>query len=125
MPPTSAMIFAGRRRATAGAIEVRLKPLHRTIFLRPGTSDISCIEQVFVNNDYALPFALDPTIIVDAGANIGASVLYFSNKYPKSTIIAIEPETSNFGLLTKNCAELENVICINAALWPEDVPLSF
>src|SRR4051812_35664533 len=34
-------------------------------------------------------------LILDAGANIGASCVYFSTAYPKSMVIAIEPEKHN------------------------------
>lgn len=42
-------------------------------------------------------------LIIDAGANIGASCVYFSTKYQKSFVIAIEPEKNNCNLLRLNC----------------------
>jgi FkbM family methyltransferase len=42
-------------------------------------------------------------LIVDAGANIGASCVYYSTAYPEARIIAIEPETENCRLLRLNC----------------------
>lgn len=46
-------------------------------------------------------------LIVDCGANIGASVLWFTARYPEAQIVAIEPSPENFGLLAKNCAGLD------------------
>jgi FkbM family methyltransferase len=41
-------------------------------------------------------------LIVDCGANIGASVLWFVNRYPKAHVVAIEPAPDNFALLEHN-----------------------
>lgn len=40
--------------------------------------------------------------IIDLGANIGASVLFFSKTYPKARIYAIEPLVENIELLKEN-----------------------
>ena len=41
-------------------------------------------------------------LIIDAGANIGASCVYFSALYPKATVKAVEPEKNNCVLLRLN-----------------------
>ena len=46
-----------------------------------------------------------------------------AQRYPHAKIVAIEPETSNFELLKKNCGDLPNVILIHGALWPYDQDL--
>lgn len=48
-----------------------------------------------------------PKLIVDAGANIGASAVYFHLSYPGSLIVAIEPEKMNCRLLHFNCDDLD------------------
>lgn len=95
------------------------------IFFRKGTSDLECLEQVFLNQDYAIPYPVGDGVIVDGGSNIGAATLYFKRQYPRSRIIAIEPDASNFELLQKNCGGLENVELLEAALWPVTTRLSF
>lgn len=42
-------------------------------------------------------------LIVDCGANIGASALWFEAQFPTSQIVCIEPEPGNFALLQRNC----------------------
>ena len=42
-------------------------------------------------------------LIVDCGANIGASVLWFLARYPKAHVVAVEPAPDNFALLRHNC----------------------
>ena len=46
-------------------------------------------------------------LIVDCGANIGASVLWFNTRYPNAHILAVEPAPDNFELLQKNCSRLD------------------
>lgn len=45
-------------------------------------------------------------LIIDAGANIGASCIWFVLKFEKSTILAIEPDTDNCELLKINNSNL-------------------
>jgi FkbM family methyltransferase len=92
---------------------------HNVVFRR-GTSDISCLEKVFRTQEYSSPFPTEAKVIVDAGANIGAATLYYSQLYPKAKIVAIEPESSNFKILVKNCGHLPNVTLIQGALWNEE-----
>ena len=46
---------------------------------------------------------INTPLIIDAGANIGTSCVYFSSLYPKSMVIAIEPEKNNCSMLRLNC----------------------
>ena len=41
-------------------------------------------------------------LIVDCGANIGSTSIYFSKLFPKAKIISIEPDIQNFSLAKKN-----------------------
>ena len=49
-------------------------------------------------------------IILDAGANIGASVVYWTLHFPSARIVAIEPDLANFRLLEKNTQGLNTVL---------------
>ncbi len=95
------------------------------IFLRKNTSDIDVFNQVLVNLEYNINEEINPKIIIDAGANIGLTSLFFSNKYPGAKIIAIEPEKDNFKFLVKNCSTLKNIIPINKAVWSDNNPVHF
>lgn len=95
------------------------------INLRIPSSDFPTYIQVFINKEYDFSVEKQPEVIMDAGANIGLASIYFTNKYPGSKIIAIEPERNNFELLKKNVAPYKNIIPIQAALWDknEDIDL--
>lgn len=46
-----------------------------------------------------------PAAVIDIGANVGTSVIYFRNKLGADTkFFAVEPVTDNFNLLKANCA---------------------
>lgn len=77
--------------------------------------------EIFTQHTYYMDFDIAEPIIIDAGAHIGLTTLYFKKNYPKSKIWAIEPIKKNFQLLRKNCEEnvLEDVVLIEAALSEE------
>ncbi len=105
-------------------LEIYLAPIKRNVIVRYGTSDIFCLQNIFLDNEYMTPFDVDPKVIIDGGANIGMSTLFFSQKYPRAKIVAIEPEISNFELLKRNCGDMPNVTLLNAAIWPTDRTLA-
>jgi FkbM family methyltransferase len=108
----------------------------RTIRLRTDSSDIGTYNQIFVRREYDfsyLPHAAqfrsskDVTdsraqgvTIVDCGANVGCSVMWFANEFPGAKIVAIEPDLANFELLNQNVADLDDVRTIRAALWSSE-----
>jgi FkbM family methyltransferase len=108
---------------TGEEIRIRLSASGHDVFLRCGTSDLPCLEKVFRMQEYEARFPSEPKVIVDAGANIGMVTLYYSQLYPKAKIIAIEPESSNYRILVKNCGNLPNVTLIQGALWSHERPL--
>jgi FkbM family methyltransferase len=104
---------ARRYRDVALSIPVLLK-LHRRglrdpIHLRLGNSDFTVLEEVFAIGvykrvkDWELP---DKPKIIDLGANIGMSTLYFDSLYPQCRIVAVEPDETNCRLIHKNCRRL-------------------
>ena len=58
-------------------------------------------------------------LIVDAGAHIGASVVWFAQAFPGCQVVAFEPDPGNFALLTQNTEGLD-VELHNAALGSID-----
>jgi FkbM family methyltransferase len=58
--------------------------------------------EVFITRQYALPTQTPLRRIIDAGANIGLSALFFALEHPQSRIICFEPEPRNYELLRRN-----------------------
>jgi FkbM family methyltransferase len=115
-----------RRLWTPGGAEQTLEVpgISHPVVVRAGTADASTFEHVFIWNDYDLRYPDGVETIIDAGANIGLSAVFFANRFPGATIVAIEPEAGNFALLQRNTASYANVVPLHAALWSEDTDLS-
>lgn len=90
--------------------------LDHPLYLRNNTSDIPTFFQIFYELDYDIQIK-NPKIIVDCGANIGLSSVFFKKKFPNSKIIAIEPEESNYELLLKNIEGYDNICPLKRAVW--------
>lgn len=90
------------------------------VYLRTCTTDTSTYQELLLRNEYALPLPFTPSVIVDAGANIGMASIYYALSYPAARIIAIEAEQSNFEMLRRNVAPYPNVTPVHAALWNRD-----
>jgi len=85
--------------------------------MRFSTSDQCVYKEVVLDKDYEFDLGLTPKIIVDAGANIGLSSIYYANRYPSAAIIAVEAEVSNFAMLERNVRPYKQITPIHAALW--------
>lgn len=59
-------------------------------------------------------------LIVDCGANIGASALYFAEQFPRARVLALEPQPGNFDILSRNCAGNPRIVPLRAAVASED-----
>lgn len=89
-------------------------------YLRVPSSDVQTYMQVFFSHMLDFDVKKQPGVIIDAGANIGLASIYFSNRFPEAKIFAIEPEESNFKMLSMNVAPYHNIKPIHAALWNEN-----
>ena len=87
------------------SIVVRLKTGDKLMIRREPTNDLSVAHEVFVQQIYQprLTNARDDVrLVVDVGANVGYSVIYFARLFPEAKIIAIEPNPVNLKVLTRN-----------------------
>jgi FkbM family methyltransferase len=99
-------------------------PVTPSVFGRPITASSAygvaeLFEEVFLTGQYAVDLGPAPYII-DGGANIGLSVLYFRRRHPDSTILAFEPSRVAFEHLRRNAVGLEGVRLEQAALGEHD-----
>ncbi|MEI6180915.1 MAG: FkbM family methyltransferase [Chloroflexales bacterium] len=107
-------------------VQLHVPGYRAPIYLRTEIADISVFDKIFIQREYELPFPLkNPQLIIDGGANIGCSTVFFAQKYPSARIIAVEPERSNFELLVRNTRAYPQVTAVNAAIWPSKTVLDF
>ena len=106
-------------------------------FFRPNSiGDKGVIGQIFTQNDYDITIfplykrfrryinrIIDDgrqPLIIDAGANIGASSLYFNALYPESKIIAVEPDIGNCDIFRVNCGRIDNITLVEGGIASND-----
>ncbi len=97
--------------------------------LRSQTSDLLVFNQVILHEEYKplLGFVSeysnsdDIIGVVDAGANIGLTSLYFSSCFRNAKILAVEPSPENFAALKNNIFHnnCTQIIPFQNALWFE------
>lgn len=88
---------------------------------------IKTYEELFLEEIYRFQTKSEQPVIIDCGANIGLSSLYFKSIYPNATLHAFEPDAVLFQLLEKNTQvnDFTNTHLHQAAVWIEDTNLSF
>jgi FkbM family methyltransferase len=108
-------------------------------FRNDSIGDNGVIQQIFQNRDYDFSMwqqgkrllqhhreqiRSGRSLIIDAGANIGASVVYFLETFDSSIVYAIEPDEANFEILEMNTRRFTNRINFHGAISSTDGELA-
>jgi FkbM family methyltransferase len=56
-------------------------------------------------------------LIIDCGANIGLSGVWYSRQFPEAKIIAVVPDQPNLEIASKNLAAYPNVTLVSGGVW--------
>jgi len=90
-------------------------------------SFLSQYHSIFKEEAYAFSPRQGPPVIIDGGANIGLTTLYWKRQFPEARITAFEPGPHVFNALKANIErfELENVELLQKGLWKKDGSLTF
>ena len=98
-------------------VDLRLRIGGNVCPLRMRYGDIFVLGEIFHEKQYELQSPLPPQpVIVDAGANIGVSAMWFLGRYPDAILHAFEPASDNYRLLTENFAHMERARLFQVAL---------
>jgi FkbM family methyltransferase len=112
------------------AVDVRARDsaFSTTLRLRPDSTDVEIFSQIFLYAHYrtydmarcadiaAYYDSCAKPLVLDLGANIGLSALYFAKNWPKATIVGVEPDQGNYTLFCQNTAGQENIAPIRGAI---------
>ena len=84
------------------------------------------LKEMFIDDLYRQELPEQPYII-DCGANIGLSIIYMKQLYPKAEILAFDPDIKNFELLAANIRSFgyDQVTLRKEAVWIQDTVLHF
>lgn len=108
---------------TGNTSSVKIPGTANSVTLRKNTTDVAVFKHIFIQEEYKFKTDLKPKFIIDAGANIGLSSIFFSNQFPSAKILSIEVEKENYTVLVKNTESYPNIIPLNAGLWDKTVAL--
>jgi FkbM family methyltransferase len=88
--------------------------------------DLFSSREVWIDECYRLPQGSTPKYIIDLGANIGVTSLWFAKNYAAAKIIAVEPSPDN-ARITRLNFETNGVPgeVVEAAIGPEDGTILF
>jgi len=65
-------------------------------------SDNYIFSEVFIDKCYDIDLLSTPEKILDLGANVGYSSIYFKKKYPSARVACVEPIEENLSILKQN-----------------------
>lgn len=99
----------------------------RPVEIVDAASFIYMYKDIYEQEIYRFPASTDRPYIIDGGANIGLSVLYFKELYPESRVVAFEPDDQIFAVLERNVrgADYRDVELVKRALWSSETSLTF
>jgi len=105
----------------------QIKVHHWELHVPDAASFLSAYREIFVEKIYAFRSKEVVPRILDLGANIGLSVLFFKQLYPQAEITAFEADPEIFAYLEKNVHGngYTDVQLINKAAWHEKTILEF
>jgi FkbM family methyltransferase len=114
-----------RWRSNRNAVKLTSRYLAHPVLARSGTSDLLVFDQVLVEREYRCLDELSLRgLIIDCGANVGYSSAYFLSVFPEAVVVAVEPDPSNFSMLTTNLAPYRGrCTAIQGAVWPDEEAL--
>lgn len=83
--------------------------------------------EIFLKGIYEFKADIDKPYIIDCGANIGLSVIYFKQLYPDAVIVAFEPDQNICAVLKKNVGTFgfTDVAVHQEAIWKENGIIEF
>lgn len=88
----------------------------RFIFTCISRSDIAVCKEVFLLEEYKWEAIVDPKIIIDLGAHVGDTALYYHACYPQAQIYAVEPDPVSFARLCENTKNIKEITPVHAAI---------
>jgi len=101
--------------------------LGKEVIYADSASFLFIYDEMFNKQIYKFESSTENPYIIDAGANIGLSIIYFKQLYPNAQIVAFEPDDKIFKILKSNITSFEfnNITLIQKALWDSETTLSF
>ncbi len=107
--------------------DVEVKVNNWNLLIPDSASFLYLYKEIFLDKIYTFNSEQAAPKILDIGANIGMSVLFFKSLYPQADITAFEADPTIFNYLKKNIKDngFHDVNLINKAVWHENTTMIF
>jgi FkbM family methyltransferase len=107
-------------------VETEVNFFEKNIKVPDAASFLFLVNELFQKEIYKFNTKNKTPLIIDCGANIGMSVLFFNMLYPNAKIIAFEPDPKILKYLKFNLKIFNvNATIIPKALWDKETTLTF
>ncbi|MEO8149865.1 MAG: FkbM family methyltransferase [Bacteroidia bacterium] len=110
----------------------RYLPATTTIFTKEirvtdAASFLFIYDEIFNKQIYKFKSVTDNPHIIDCGANIGLSIIYFKQLYPKASVIGFEPDGKTFDTLKYNMNQFgfSDIELKQKGVWDKETVLNF
>jgi FkbM family methyltransferase len=89
------------------------------------SSDMSVLGEIFVDEEYScLRDLKNVSLVLDLGANVGFSSVYFLSCFPEARLVAVEPDERNVAVCRNNLVAYGNrALLLHGAAWSESTRL--
>lgn len=109
---------------------INLSQGKQDIYLRTHSGDIFVFYEIFLEHTYQLPKEWTKNIktIVDLGANIGMTTLYYYQLFPQAHFVCVEAAPINFSILEQNLSVLSannKLTALEGAIYNESGEVAF
>jgi FkbM family methyltransferase len=107
--------------------EIEIGFYNHIIKVPDAASLLSLNHELFGREIYKFKSEKHEPVVIDCGANIGLSIIFFKKLFPKARVIAFEPDKKIFEYLEFNVKsfQFDNVELINKGLWEKETTLKF
>jgi len=115
-------------RQTPDRYGIRLEAGASDVWLRCRSGDLFILHEIFTCAAYRIPHACLGRVrtVVDLGANVGLTTLFFAQLFPEARYICVEPNPANAALLRRNTAWMgSRAEVIEAAVGAHSGQVSF
>jgi FkbM family methyltransferase len=104
-----------------------VKVLNYKIDVPDMASFLGQFRELFADDSYKFIAKSEKPVILDCGANIGLSCLYFKSLYPKAKITAFEADKNIAGILSTNLQKnnINDVKIVDSAVWVHNNGIEF
>lgn len=117
------ILYSGKKRYKK--CEVNL--FGKKIIIADGLSFVWQFHEIFVEEYYKFNTQNNSPLIIDCGANIGLSAIYFKLNFPIAKIIALEPDDTIYNIANNNIIAFgfNDVELIKKAVWIDNNGVKF